>query len=161
LKTNLEIISPAFRNGGVIPVKYTGKGEDISLPLIFGPIACNAVSIAIIMEDPDAPMGTFTHWLIWNIPAIFNIIPEGIPHEAVVFPLCCAFQGRNDFGRIGYGGPLPPPGPPHTYRIKVYVLDTFINIMPGADKLTLEEAMKGHLLQFGMLRGKFGQNITI
>jgi Raf kinase inhibitor-like YbhB/YbcL family protein len=156
MQINLDVRSPAFRNDGFIPVKYTGKGKDISLPLTFGPIVCNAESVSIIMDDPDAPMGTFTHWLIWNIPAIFFIIPEGIPCEAVVFSLGYAFQGRNDFGRIGYEGPLPPPGPPHSYRIKVYILDTFLYVKPGADKTSLEEAMNGHILQFGILRGKFG-----
>lgn len=77
------------------------------------------------------------------------------------FFLDCALQGINDFGRIGYGGPLPPPGPPHTYRIKVYVLDTLLSIRPGVNKLALEEAMKGHILQFGILRGKFGQMISL
>lgn len=161
METNLHVISPAFGNDGFIPVEYTGKGRDISPPLMFGPVACNAESAAVIMDDPDAPMGTFTHWLLWNIPAAFNVIPEGLPREATVLSLGYAFQGRNHFGKIGYGGPLPPPGPPHTYRIKVYVLDTFLPVRPGADKPTLEAAMKGHILQFGILRGKFGQGINL
>jgi Raf kinase inhibitor-like YbhB/YbcL family protein len=160
MPTEIEVFSLAFVNNGFIPVKYTGQGENISPPLVIPNIAGNAKSFAIIMDDPDAPMGIFTHWLIWNIPAAFNIIPEGIPKEGVVYFFGNAQQGRNDFGELGYGGPMPPLGQVHTYRIKVYVLDTFLLVSPGSDKLTLESAMNGHIIQFGTLRGKYRQYTT-
>lgn len=156
MSINLEVISPAFVNNGFIPIKYTGLGENISPPLIFKNIIYNSKSIAIVMDDPDAPSRIFIHWVIWNIPSAFFTIPEGIPNEAVVYALGGAQQGRNDFGNLGYGGPLPPSGELHNYRIKVYVLDTFLPVNPGADILTLENAMNNHVIQFGILKGKFG-----
>lgn len=154
ISENLNVTSPAFENNGIIPVKYTGKGEDISPPLEFNTIAPDAATIAIIMDDPDAPGGTFTHWLIWNIPAGYKNIPAAIPREKVVAMLGGASQGLNGFGDIGYRGPLPPSGT-HTYHIKVYVLDTVLNLEPGAGKSELQDMMKGHILQYGLLKGKF------
>ncbi len=155
MPNNLEVISPAFADNGFIPVRFTGQGLNISPPLIIGNTSGNVKSIAIIMDDPDAPMGVFTHWLIWNIPAEISIIPEGIPNEAIVYSLGGALQGINDFGRLGYGGPLPPIGQLHTYRIKVYALDAFLPAIAGIGKLALENELTGHIVQFGILRGKY------
>ncbi len=149
------MISPAFVDNGFIPVKFTGQGVNISPPLIIENISGSVKSIAIIMDDPDAPTGVFTHWLIWNIPAGITMIPEGIPNEAVVYSLGGALQGTNDFGKLGYGGPLPPIGQLHTYRIKVFALNAFLPLIAGIGKLTLEIGMIGHIVQFGIIRGKY------
>lgn len=155
MPNNLKVISPAFVDNGFIPVKFTGQGVNISPPLIIENISGSVKSIAIIMDDPDAPTGVFTHWLIWNIPAGITMIPEGIPNEAVVYSLGGALQGTNDFGKLGYGGPLPPIGQLHTYRIKVFALNAFLPLIAGIGKLTLEIGMIGHIVQFGIIRGKY------
>jgi Raf kinase inhibitor-like YbhB/YbcL family protein len=155
MPNNLKVTSPAFVDNGFIPVKFTGQGANISPPLIIENISGSVKLIAIIMDDPDAPTGVFTHWLIWNIPAGITMIPEGIPNEAVVYSLGGALQGTNDFGKLGYGGPLPPIGQLHTYRIKVYALDAFLPLIAGIGKLTLENGLIGHIVQFGIIRGKY------
>lgn len=152
MEETLNVTSSAFKNGGNIPLKYTGKGEDMSIPLEFSNIVSSGKSIAIIMDDPDAPSGTFTHWLIWNIPSTNTKIPENASNDTNV--LDDAVQGKNGFGTIGYMGPNPPSGT-HTYRIKVYVLDRLINLKTGSSKALLEDAMKGHIIQYGLLEGKF------
>ncbi len=149
-------VKSVFGDGERIPTKYTCDGEDVSPPLTIEGLASNAKSIAIIVDDPDAPMGVFTHWVIWNIPPVSRI-PEGIPKKAVINEPIKAVQGINDFGEIGYGGPCPPPGKPHTYRFKVYVLDTTLDLKPGATKEELEKAMEGHVIQYGELRGVYGR----
>jgi Raf kinase inhibitor-like YbhB/YbcL family protein len=149
------VTSPAFKNGDYIPSKYTGHGEDISIPLEFNNIILTGKSIAIIMDDPDAPTAVpFVHWLIWNIPTSITKILENIPDDSEIASLGGAIQGENDFGNIGYGGPNPPSGT-HTYRIKVYVLDCLIDLKRGSSKESLENAMKGHILQSDLLEGKF------
>ncbi len=129
------------------PKKYTCDGMDISPPVEISGVK-GAKSLAIIMDDPDAPLGVFTHWVIWNIPANTTTIPEGIPAASEISKPIKAVQGKNDFGKIGYAGPCPPSGV-HRYRVKVYALDTYLNLNPGSTKKDLEEAMKGHILQFG------------
>jgi len=156
LEVNLEVKSSAFINGGRIPIKYTGIGEDISIPLKFGTIDTKGKSIVIIMDDPDAPFGTFTHWMIWNIPTSITSIPEGISHDLVVNTLDGAIQGKNDFGTIGYKGPNPPSGT-HNYRIKVYVLDRLLEINNNISKKELESVMKDYIIQYGLLEGKFSK----
>ena len=155
-KTNLEVISEAFENGGEFPVKYTGRGEEISPPLGFINITPEAKSITVIMDDPDTPLGTVTHWLLWNIPAKYTRIRADVPRESIVESLGGACQGRNVFRKTGYLGPKPPFGT-HTYRIKVYVLDTFLDLKLKANKKQLEKAMEGHILQYGLLEGKFSR----
>jgi len=154
LEKNLEVRS-VFKNGEFIPKKYTCDGEDISPPLELVNLSPNAKSIAIIMEDPDAPMGTFTHWIIWNIPPT-NKIPEGIPRGKEISEPFKAYQGRNDFGNYGYGGPCPPKGKPHRYIFKVYVLDTMLDLK-DATKEQLLKAMEGHIIQYGELVGLYGR----
>lgn len=140
------------------PKKYTCDGVNVSPPIEIKGVSEKAKSIAIIMDDPDAPLGVFTHWVIWNIPANVSLIPEGVPTEPVVDEPISAVQGKNDFGKIGYGGPCPPPlGGAHKYRIKVYVLDAFLNLEPGATKAELENAMKGHILQYAVVTASYGR----
>lgn len=155
-ENNLKVTSDAFEEGGIMPVKYTGKGEDISPSLNWGELDSKAKSIAIIMDDLDAPVGIFNHWVIWNIPASFSGIPEGVPKEEVVESLGNAVQGKNEYGgKHYYRGPLPPFGT-HRYIFKVYVLDTQLNLNHNTDKKGLQKAMGGHILQYGTLMGKFG-----
>jgi Raf kinase inhibitor-like YbhB/YbcL family protein len=155
LEVNLDVSSSAFKNGDTIPIKYTGQGEDISIPLEFNDVVSSGKSITIIMDDPDAPFGTFTHWLIWNIPATLKSINENYPHEQII-PLMNIVQGKNDFGTVGYKGPNPPSGT-HTYQIKVYVLDCRLDYDYDASKEDLEKTMEGHILQYGLLEGKFSK----
>ena len=148
-------VSSVFGNGEFIPSKYTCEGQDISPPLKLEGISGNARSIAIIVDDPDAPIGTFVHWVAWNIPPVGEI-PEGIPKSGNISSPLKMVQGRNDFGRIGYNGPCPPRGHGvHHYHFKVYVLDTELNLRPGASKRDLERAMEGHIIQKGELIGLY------
>ncbi|HDH44978.1 MAG TPA: YbhB/YbcL family Raf kinase inhibitor-like protein [Thermococcus sp.] len=148
-------VSSVFGENEFIPSKYTCEGIDVSPPLRLEGLSDKAVSIAIIVDDPDAPIGTFTHWVAWNIPPTEEI-PEDIPKEKVVETPIKVIQGRNDFGRIGYNGPCPPRGHGvHHYHFKVYVLDTTLDLKPGASKRELEKAMEGHVIQFGELVGLY------
>jgi hypothetical protein len=148
------VITSVFDNGGQIPSVYTCDGKDISPPLTITGISDRAVSMVIVVDDPDAPLGTFVHWLMWNVKPIEKI-PEGIPHGRVISEPVPAYQGKNDFGVYGYKGPCPPSGKPHTYRFKVYVLDTMLDLPSEATVSDLEKEMKGHILQFGELDGVY------
>lgn len=152
LTENLTVTSNAFTNGGTVPVKYTGKGEDISPDLELSALAPGAKSIAIIMDDLDFPMGVFNHWVIWNIPPMTQI-PEAIPKGAAVSELGGAIQGKG-YGVNQYKGPNPPFGT-HRYKFKVYVLDTKLNLDSNAGKKDLLNKMDGHILQYGSITGKF------
>jgi|Deesub1362A_J573_1020465.scaffolds.fasta_scaffold00049_36 hypothetical protein len=139
------------------PKKYTCGGEDISPSIKLSGISENVKSLAIIMDDPDAPYGTFTHWIAWNIPRTSDSleIPEGIPQDSILNSLM--IQGMNDFGKIGYGGPCPPPGKPHRYFLKVYGLDTELQIEPGSRRSDLERAMERHVVQYGETMAIYGK----
>lgn len=140
----LALKIPAFSNGGDIPRKYTSNSTDISPALTWEGVSPAAKSLALIADDPDAPKGTWTHWLIWNIPAYFTSLAEGVPAEHVLEN--GASQGTNDFNRIGYGGPCPPPGKPHHYFFKLFALDTALELQAGANRKDVDRAMKGHIL---------------
>lgn len=153
---NLTVTSNAFGDGGMMPVKYTGKGEDINPPLDLGSISPEAKSIAILMDDLDTPIGIFNHWVIWNIPATCTHIPEAISKGEVVESLGNANQGKSQYGgKHYYRGPLPPFGV-HRYIFKVYVLDTVLELDHNTGKIDLQKAMDGHILQYGTLTGRFG-----
>jgi Raf kinase inhibitor-like YbhB/YbcL family protein len=111
--------------------------------------------LALIVDDPDAPAGTWVHWVVFNIPANMTELPEGLEKTAQVAG--GAFQGRNDFPKIGYNGPCPPPGKPHRYFFKLYALDGVLNLKPGATKAEVERAMKGHLLAETQIMGRYGR----
>jgi hypothetical protein len=151
----IKISSPAFSDGERIPEKYTKYGADVSPELVVQDIPEGTKTLAIIMDDPDAPSKVFTHWLIWNIPADKTVIPEGIEKAEVVLGI--ARQGKNNFGEIGYGGPKPPSGSSHTYCFRVFALDTVLELKSGASRSQLEEAMEGHIIGAGILKGKFGR----
>ena len=128
------------------PDEYTCEGNDTSPEIVIEGV--NATSIAMIMDDPDAPVGTFSHWVIWNISPI-DLIPGDFPRDASVEEPFFALQGNNSAGEIGYLGPCPPPGKPHRYYFRIYGLDVVLDLEPGASRQELEEAMQGHVLQKG------------
>ena len=141
------ITSPAFEQHQPIPQKYTCQGEDLSPPLQFQDAPAGTKSLALIMDDPDAPMGTFVHWVVWNLPPDTRQLSEGVKlkHQ----------EGKNHFPKIGYGGPCPPPGKPHRYYFKLYALDTQVHLSDGSSKEQLLEAMEGHILGQAELVGTY------
>ena len=146
-RAQITITSPAFKAGGTIPPTFTCKGANQNPPLQFGGIPKEAKSLALIIDDPDAPGGLFTHWLVWNIgPANTQLGENSVPAGAA--------QGMNDFGRIGYGGPCPPSGT-HRYYFRLFALDQKIDLSPGAKRGALEQALKGHILARGELMARF------
>ncbi len=153
----MQLSSPAFADGQTIPAKYTADGQDISPPLKWSDIPAGTRQLALIMDDPDAPAGTFTHWLLWGLPADLTELAEGVEKAPTVAGLAGAKQGTNDFGRIGYGGPAPPPGPPHHYNFTIYALDTVLDLQPGARRGELLRAIEGHVLATGKLTGLYGR----
>lgn len=142
----LIVESPAFKDKGPIPTKYTCTGEDISPPLSIKKVPANAKSYAIIVEDPDATRGTFDHWIAWNLPADQTILEEGVQ---------VAWQGKNGAGINKYKGPCPPPGKPHRYFFRVYALDQILHLPEGSTKQDLLKAMETHILAQGELMGTF------
>ena len=148
----IEITSSAFEDGGMIGAKYTCDGEDVSPPLKWGAVPEGTKSVALICDDPDAPMGTFVHWVIFGLPADTKELAENIPPDKTLPN--GAKQGTTDFGRIGYGGPCPPSGT-HRYFFKIYALDSQVDLPAGATKRELLEAMEGHILGQGQLIGKY------
>jgi hypothetical protein len=152
-KMDIKITSSAFEDGSSIPAKYTCDGEDISPPLQWEQVPEGTKSIALICDDPDAPGRTFVHWVLFNLPADAKELAENTPTDETLAN--GAKQGTNGFGRIGYGGPCPPPGGPHRYFFKIYALDTEIDLSAGADKSQLIKAMEGHILGEGQIMGKY------
>lgn len=150
---SLEVTSTVFEQGKAIPKQYTGDGADQSPPLRWSEPPAETKSIALICDDPDAPHGTWVHWVLYNLPSETQDLDEGIP-TADTLP-SGAKQGKNDFGNIGYGGPAPPKGKPHRYFFKVYALSGEVGLAPGATKAELVEAMKGHILAEGELMGTY------
>ena len=149
----LTVTSPAFENEAVIPIQYTGRGEDISPELSLSAIDERAKSLAVIMDDMGHPIPAYNHWIIWNIP-VMQTIPENIPYGAYVSELNGAIQGRG-YGKNRYRGPKPPFNWLHLYQFNVYVLDCLLDLSPRARKRDLISAMHGHILQEGALTGYF------
>ena len=162
------ITSPSFQNNGYIPQKFTCEGENISPELRVQNVPENAKSLALIIDDPDAPAGTFTHWTVWNIdPKITaikeNSVPPGLPADLSAEVLTTteasikagAVEGRTDFGKTGYGGPCPPSGKPHRYFFKLYALAAMLNLKAGADKAELEAEIQKHLIAKAELVGLY------
>jgi Raf kinase inhibitor-like YbhB/YbcL family protein len=151
----LELTSAAFQGGQPIPRQYTGDGRNISPPLTWRDPPAGTRSLALVCEDPDAPRGTFTHWVAFNLPAESRELGEGVPAEPTLPN--GTVQGTNDFGRAGYGGPKPPPGKPHRYVFQLYALDRPLDVPPGATKAQLLVAMKGHILGAAQLVGTYAR----
>jgi len=152
-KMALELVSSAFTDGEMIPQTYTGDGQDISPPLNWTSPSENTKSFCLVADDPDAPRGTWVHWVIYNIPPSVNGLPEGVEPNEVIFD--GIRQGVNDFGNIGYGGPAPPAGKAHRYFFKLYALDSVIDLKPGATKADLMRAIQGRVIEEAILMGKY------
>ena len=150
---SIEVTSTAFQQGMIIPKQYTGDGVDQSPPLRWSEPPSGTKSIALICDDPDAPRGTWVHWVLFNLPTQTRELEEGVPTTATL--PSGAKQGKNDFGNIGYGGPAPPKGKTHRYFFKLYALGVTVDLVPGATKAQLENAMKGHILAEGELIGTY------
>lgn len=150
---SFEITSSAFGEGASIPVRHTCQGEDLSPPLAWSDVPAEAKSLALICEDPDAPMGTWVHWVVYDIALGFSGFTEGVPTSEVTPN--GAKQGKNNFGRIGYGGPCPPPGGPHRYFFKLYALDIEPGLPVGATKDDLLRAIEGHVVAECRLMGRY------
>src|SRR5579884_2865050 len=143
--------SPAFPPGGRIPRDHTCDGADRSPPLAWDGVPEGTRAFALICDDPDAPAGTWVHWVLYDLPPTAHETVRALP-RAETLP-DGARQGRNDFGRSGYGGPCPPPGKPHRYFFKLYALDAAVALQPGATKKELLRAMEGHILAEAHLMG--------
>jgi hypothetical protein len=148
----MEIKSSAFGSGEMIPAKYTCDGADFSPPLEWTKAPAGTRSFALICDDPDAPMGTWVHWVIYDIPQSATMLGEGIKREKDLPG--GGTQGINDFRKIGYGGPCPPGGT-HRYFFKLYALDTELGLKPGITKDQLLKAMRGHILAEAQLMGTY------
>ena len=146
------LASTAFKQGETIPKKYGCGGPDISPPLEWQSVPADAKSLALIVEDPDAPMGTWVHWVIFNIPPESSGLPEHVATDKTLPD--GAVQGRNDFRKIGYGGPCPPSGT-HRYFFLLYALDTTLRLPAGSTKAELVRAMEGHIVGKAELMGKY------
>src|SRR5262245_8393703 len=144
----MKISSSAFQHGGNIPSKFTCDESDTSPPLQITGIPSNAKTLVLIADDPDAPSGLFTHWLVWNIPPQTSSIAEGSAPKGV--------QGANDFGKPGYRGPCPPPGV-HRYSFKIFALDRELDLRSGAKRSQVDAAMKGHVIGQGELVGRYAR----
>ena len=151
----ISISSNAFEDGGSIPTEYTCEGQDYSPALSWGKVPSGTKTVALIVDDPDAPIGTFTHWLIYNIPADKHKLPERVDKKESLAD--GSLQGVNDFRKIGYNGPCPPPGKPHRYYFKIYALDKRLDLAGGATRSQLEKAMEGHILAKGETMGSYGR----
>lgn len=151
----MTITSTAFKDGASIPKKYTCDGQDLSPPLSWVNVPQKARSLALICDDPDAPMGTWVHWVLWGMPPSTPGLPEGMPKDAEL-PGNMK-QGLNSGSETGYNGPCPPPGKPHRYFFKLYALDAELNISGKVNKAVLEDAMKGHILSQAQVMGTYGR----
>ena len=156
IMTGLILQSEAFSQNQTVPRKYSGEGDDVSPPLTWSGLPDGTKELALIMDDPDAPAGTWVHWVIYKIPADAEGLSEGISTSMQVSSPAGALQGKNSWNKIGYGGPAPPPGHGlHHYHFKLYALDVKLNLDPGASKQALLGAMQGHILAQGELVGTY------
>ena len=152
---SMKLKSEVIDDGAVIPDRYSRRGGNVSPPLAWTGLPSGTKSLALVVDDPDAPSGTFVHWLLYGIPAHRNELAEGMGSRAEVID--GLRQGRNGFGEIGYGGPQPPSGT-HRYFFHLYALDSDVAPSPGVDRNELEAALRGHVLDEAQLMGRFGQS---
>lgn len=155
-----SLASPAFEVGTSIPAKHTCDGEDVSPPLRIRGTPDGVESLAVVVDDPDAPSESpFVHWLLWNVQPDTEEIPEAVPREPTVSSLDGATQGTNDFGELGYRGPCPPAeDDPHTYEFTVLTLDATLDIDPGADRETFESAAESHVRGDTTITASYGRS---
>jgi len=150
----LQLTTAAFQGGGTIPKKFTCDGPDVSPALSWTEPPARTQSFALIVDDPDAPAGTWVHWVLYDLPANTRRLPEAVGKESERTD--GSRQGRNDFGKIGYNGPCPPKGPAHRYFFKLYALDSKLELKPCVTTADLERAMKDRILALAEVVGKFG-----
>jgi Raf kinase inhibitor-like YbhB/YbcL family protein len=153
-KTEFKLISNAFKEGEAIPRQYTCDGVNVSPPLEWSGVPRTAKTIAIIADDPDAPSGTWVHWVLYNLPAEVIGLVENLPASENV--RAGGFQGKSDFGKIGYGGPCPPTGS-HRYFFKIYAVDSELTLKAGATKAEVEKALEGHIVGQTQLMGTYAR----
>jgi hypothetical protein len=151
--SKIELKTTSFAPGGFIPRRFTCEAADVSPALTWTEPPAGTQSFALIEDDPDAPSGTFVHWLVYDLPAVYRQLPEGLSRNDQMPG--GGRQGTNDFSRTGYSGPCPPPGRPHRYFIRLYALDAKPNLRPAATRRELEAAMQGHILAQAELMGRF------
>ena len=152
---SLELKSSDFVAGGTIPKQFTCDGADLSPALEWSAPPAGTQSFALIADDPDVPVGTWVHWVAFNLPASLRSLPQGVPKQEQLAD--GSLQGRNDFEKIGYGGPCPPGGKAHRYFFKLYALDSKLNLKPGATKKDVERAMQNHVLALGEYIGRYSR----
>lgn len=152
----IRLTSSAFTNGGPIPKEYTCDGKDVSPPLSWTNLPPSTQSIALTVDDPDAPSGIWVHWILFNLPADTTSLPVGMPTTDALDS--GARQGSNDFGGVGYGGPCPPRGKPHRYVFKIYALDAPLALESGSMRRMLINAITGHIIDEGELVGTYGRS---
>jgi Raf kinase inhibitor-like YbhB/YbcL family protein len=151
----LTIRSTAFEAGGAIGQVYTCDGRNVSPPLCWENVPEGVRSFALICDDPDAPMGTWVHWVLYAVPGSVRCLPEAVPPRETLSD--GSRQGKNDFRKTGYGGPCPPRGKPHRYFFRLYALDDALSLAPGLTKKALLEAIDGHVLAEAELYGTYGR----
>lgn len=149
------IESTAWRAGETIPKKFTCDGADVSPPLEWKSAPAGTQSFSLVAEDPDAPSGLFTHWMIYDLPANATSLAENQPRQKELGN--GARQGRNSFGKVGYGGPCPPPGPAHRYFFRLYALNGKLELAPGASREQFNRAIAGHILAQAEYMGRYGR----
>ncbi len=149
---DLTITNPVFAGGKEIPAKYTCDGENVSPPLKWREVPEETLSLVLICDDPDAPNGTWSHWVLYNIPPERDELPEGFAAETDL-P-----QGRNDFGDATYGGPCPPQGPAHRYYFRLYALDSILELTVGATRQQVLDAMQDHIVAQAELMGRYARS---
>jgi Raf kinase inhibitor-like YbhB/YbcL family protein len=152
-KQSMQVTSTAFAQGQPISAQYTCTGKNISPALQWSGVPDGSKSLVLIADDPDAPAGTWVHWVLYDLPPATKELPEDLPKSQYIPG--GGTQGLNDFKHLGYGGPCPPPGKPHRYFFKLYALDTMLELKPGASKKAVEKAMEKHVLAQGELMGTY------
>jgi Raf kinase inhibitor-like YbhB/YbcL family protein len=149
------ISTPSFADGGDIAKKFTCDGADVSPQLAWTDPPAGTLTFALLTDDPDAPVGNWNHWTMWNLPPNLRGLPEGVPRKRRLPD--GSQQGENDFAKPGYNGPCPPPGDPHRYYFKLFALDVKLALKPRAGKKELEAAMKQHILAHAEWMGRYGR----
>ena len=149
----MQLETSAFPPGGDIPVRFTCDGSDDSPALEWTEPPAGTQSFTLVADDPDAPRGTWVHWVLYDLPARARELPEAVPPDKEL--VSGARQGRNDFRKIGYGGPCPPPGPAHRYYFRLFALDRALGLKSGATRNEIDRAMEGHILAHAELMGRY------
>lgn len=149
----MDLRTSAFQPGGDIPARFTCDGSDDSPALAWNEPPAGTKSFTLIVDDPDAPRGTWVHWVLYDLPGNARELPERVPPEGELSS--GARQGRNDFRKIGYGGPCPPPGPAHRYYFRLFALDSALGLKSGTNRAGVDRAMEGHILAHAELMGRY------